>query len=253
MKVISKFTDFYEYDAYRYGEPYPTPVWIRYDNHEFCDKNLIQDIKNKYFTRGYYTANRNKNLSAIVFHQSLVGVYPYIYYIPTISIYDIFCYWDRKLQYEIYGQDVIDCIENKGWLNELLKDKNIDYKRYILDYNVEKIIKHNKKQNFFIGHRNIFETNKFVIEDSELFNKIGDPIFYLKDNYFEPNELNFHTNICLLETPLLRSYPNIIQRDIYTDIENFLISREQEPESNPSNNTKIINAGFDLKTSFRNM
>lgn len=28
---------------------------------------------------------------------------------------------------------------------------------------------------------------------------------------------------------------------------------KKEPEANPNNNTRIINAGFDLKTSFRKM
>ena len=43
------------------------------------------------------------------------------------------------------------------------------------------------------------------------------------------------------------------KRPIYNDIENFLWSVKQEPISEPDNKTKIINHGFDLKTSFRKM
>ena len=39
----------------------------------------------------------------------------------------------------------------------------------------------------------------------------------------------------------------------YTNIENFLWASKQEPISEPDNKTKIINHGFDLKTSFRNV
>jgi hypothetical protein len=39
----------------------------------------------------------------------------------------------------------------------------------------------------------------------------------------------------------------------YINIENFLWSVKQEPEHVPDNDTKIINHGFDLKTSFRKM
>ena len=42
-------------------------------------------------------------------------------------------------------------------------------------------------------------------------------------------------------------------RSVYTDIENFLWANKQEPISEPDNKTKIVNHGFDLKTSFRNM
>ena len=40
---------------------------------------------------------------------------------------------------------------------------------------------------------------------------------------------------------------------IYNDIENFLWAIKQEPIAEPNNETKIINHGFDLKTSFRKM
>ena len=39
----------------------------------------------------------------------------------------------------------------------------------------------------------------------------------------------------------------------YNNIENFLWSIKQEPISEPDNKTKIVNHGFDLKTSFRKM
>jgi hypothetical protein len=44
-----------------------------------------------------------------------------------------------------------------------------------------------------------------------------------------------------------------VNRSVYNDIENFLWANKQEPISEPDNKTKIINHGFDLKTSFRKM
>ena len=46
---------------------------------------------------------------------------------------------------------------------------------------------------------------------------------------------------------------DLIKRPIYNEIENFLWSVKEEPISEPDNKTKIINHGFDLKTSFRKM
>ena len=46
---------------------------------------------------------------------------------------------------------------------------------------------------------------------------------------------------------------NLMNINTYNNIENFLWSIKQEPTSEPDNKTKIINHGFDLKTSFRNM
>jgi hypothetical protein len=44
-----------------------------------------------------------------------------------------------------------------------------------------------------------------------------------------------------------------VNRSVYNDIENFLWANKQEPIFEPDNKTKIINHGFDLKTSFRKM
>ena len=55
------------------------------------------------------------------------------------------------------------------------------------------------------------------------------------------------------ETPPIYIKEDLDNRPIYNDIENFLWSIKQEPISEPDNKTKIINHGFDLKTSFRKM
>jgi hypothetical protein len=57
-----------------------------------------------------------------------------------------------------------------------------------------------------------------------------------------------------LSVNLLKYHADFIKNfDVYSSIENFLFMMKQEPMSEPDNKTKIINAGFDLKTSFRKM
>ena len=48
-------------------------------------------------------------------------------------------------------------------------------------------------------------------------------------------------------------YNDLYDINTYNNIENFLWSIKQEPESKPDNKIKILSHGFDLKTSFRKM
>lgn len=264
MKIISKFTDFYEYDSYRYGEPAPTPVWKRVDNGEHIDNKICKYIYEKYFVHNL-SYNRWKfytTPNSILLKQTVVGIYPYVYYVPEINIYKLIKgilrpgQQNYELIYTIYGEEFIECLKTKGFINEIFNSLNINIKNFLIENCVEnKIIKFDKKINTIYKERNLFDIDNFVTEDKELFNKIGDPIFVATQNDYNNNRyIDIHTNCNLLETSFLKSYPNIlVERDIYTELENFIWSKTQEPEANPSNETRIVNAGFDLKTSFRNM
>ena len=53
MKIISKFTDFYEYDCYRYGTPDESLRWIRKTKTQKYDEQTniksIKDVIDKLF------------------------------------------------------------------------------------------------------------------------------------------------------------------------------------------------------------
>ena len=80
--------------------------------------------------------------------------------------------------------------------------------------------------------------------------KNDDIAIYVKDYGLTLNPIFVKQNFDVLGTNRTRI---INEQNVYIDIENFLWEMKKEPESIPDNKTKIINAGFDLKTSFRNM
>lgn len=121
------------------------------------------------------------------------------------------------------------------------------------------------------------------VECKEVFNKINAPIFvkfekelFNKDylNQFEEYKqiygfmpkrkssfkkglkIHYISNIVFsqLKVNILKYwFDELNQLQTYINIENFLASNKMEPIANPDNKTKIVNHGFDLKTSFRKM
>ena len=106
-----------------------------------------------------------------------------------------------------------------------------------------------------------FETQSWKIEELDIFRELNVPTFmyvcknddiarYVKDYGLTLNPIFVKQNFDVLGANRTRI---INEQNVYIDIENFLWEMKKEPESIPDNKTKIINAGFDLKTSFRNM
>jgi hypothetical protein len=63
------------------------------------------------------------------------------------------------------------------------------------------------------------------------------------------------TNVCFnqLSENIIKYWYDDMVANIYSDIENFLMTSKLDPEPKISNDGKIIAHGFDLKTSFRKM
>ena len=105
------------------------------------------------------------------------------------------------------------------------------------------------------------ELLSYCKENPDVFRELNVPTFmyvcknddiarYVKDYGLTLNPIFVKQNFDVLGANRTRI---INEQNVYIDIENFLWEMKKEPESIPDNKTKIINAGFDLKTSFRNM
>lgn len=292
MKITgSKFQDFYEFDCYKYGEPSILPEWYRstyiVDEADKDDDRSIQieidspldkllqslflyDDYSKYNWRGKYQSNR-ANLTPITIDEQIIGIYPFLYYIPVVGVREktgkkIYLNWqyiDETILKPFNAEDAIALLKEPDYYKENLIFYQIDYQQCIYP---EQIIKAGqnlqpkwKKEKY----RNI--NDPFIIECREIFNLFNEPIIrfdkslWTRYRFRHGKNGNFYKfyadlNINLSKTPILKYYPTIqTERDIYTEIENWVISIEREPEHISDNKTKIISHGFDLKTSFRKM
>lgn len=289
MKIINiKFQDFYEFDCYKYGEPSSLPEWHRntylVDDHDKNDdrsiivhydsdldkiiqRSFLYDITPKYNWRGKYQYNK-ANLTPIDIEEQIIGSFPYLYYIPQVGIREktsekIFVsgYQVDETEFKPFNtDDSIALLTEPEYYKEILIYYGIDYQQCIYPEQIVKAGQNLQPKWRKREYRNI--NDPFVIENMEIFDKFKEPIIrYFPKNieryaHFTRESYKFFAdlNINLSKTPLLKYYPDIQKdRDIYTEIENWVIANQQEPEHIPDNKTKIVSHGFDLKTSFRNM
>lgn len=293
MKIISSFTDFYEFDAYRYGEPDQRLVWVRntesFEIKGHHDKNEMNQFNSKLEydefialtnslflpesycnDRNYYGKDVKQNI--FVIYESLIGIYPYVYYCPQL-------YRREYYQRNYFGLKGTYVCKNGYESNETIFPLAITSNEYKAKYGIMPKIEElcpnigsidgpsllfpKEKKGYYTlsyfhsGKRRINE-DPFKIECKRLFEILKVPIFniYKKDSTMRNQQLItiVEKNPNLLETPLLKAYPDIqAEQDVYNDIENFLWEHKQEPISEPSNDLKIQAAGFDKKTSFRKM
>lgn len=284
MKIIDNRKDFYDFTC----SMYDTDDSVVYVRKTHClkyniteDKKLIDEfVKNLKLQvqRGYKNITKTEPYQLYIEHL-IVGIYPNVYIIPFIVTLE----YNKKLvsnysfnkflplPLDMYHDDkkIMDF-----YFSKFPEEKNRNYTLYT--YNSMRKTQWNK--DYFV--------DKFVIENKDLFEKvIKAPTFiylndcasmytdyrysylrhvinneYSKNTIYERARHDFQTTLII--NPVFTDYPsNILNpiRDIlnntpiYNDIENFLWAVKQEPIPNVDNNIKIINHGFDLKTSFRKM
>lgn len=258
MKIIDKIQDFYEYDAYMYGEPDKSIIWdrnthiynFRYDFSEMMQQK-IESIVNKFIYKdeslnGY----PNYKNDAVLFTQSLVGIYPYVYLCMNFGTYALKCgtHLTNKL-YTITESEFKDRV----FLTELITVTIDNKKAYLPGYlRMQNIDKEFSNYSFY---GNVFYkeyNDSWIQECPELFKLLDTPTFEIR---FTGNKIiEITKDAIIINTLLLKQYSREdLDQNIYSNIEQFIVNKNIEEIKEPDNKTKIVNAGFDLKTSFRNM
>ena len=282
MKIVSKYKDFYDYIVQDHDADITYIRHIGLVNTYF--DNLFQsgDRASHYFNHNYgYTYStyswRKAKDGDVTLGNYIFGIYPFVYSQPYIDIkYSNVCLNDEHLII-ILPKSIVDGLlnpETRGILtnalttliwNEFNKIKFHSEKPFKLTYNSKPLYNSDI-------HKNL---KKYVwkVDCPEIFYKIESPVFvkdyielFIDGPYYNnwPQKpkignseyTHYVTDICFnkLNKNILKYwYNDIFDINTYINIENFLWSIKQEPESIPDNKTKILAHGFDLKTSFRKM
>lgn len=272
MRIISKkgSKDFYDYMSYLYDTS-DDIVYVR--ETKYLHRNIKDEVETvkaccesiKEFVNNTdvgMSINMNDENRYKCFVKSVyVGIYPYVYMVPVIMIYKNMNWTPLLfdvLPYECYG----DVELTSGFVSEKsgINLGCLSYSSYPF-----------RKRNLTSGG--------FKTENREVFRICGSPVFILMPDTLSrySDRLNsmvnssIHSYIAngepfasMVVNPVFTDIEkvNLIKeimkdltenRSVYNDIENFLWSMRMEPVSEPDNKTKIVNHGFDLKTSFRKM
>lgn len=275
MKIISKYKDFYDFLTVDHDADtvYVRKPYIVLDNYDklYChDLNKWDSSKN---VPGIYDWNRVMKAGEVYLLNYIFGIYPTVYSQPVLVM---------TLPFLTGGKESYCITLSREWceMYALLKN-NKDRAKMKVDLANKKhkeIMKKNDVVKFDPDFRpwNDQKMTAYLWKEDcpEIFMKIGAPIFIKYDksllgttygsaeylNSFEKvgsgRHYEYMANICFnkLDNNILKAwFDEVNNLNTYINIENFLWASKKEPESEPDNKTKIINHGFDLKTSFRNM
>lgn len=282
MKIIDNRKDFYDFSAGMYDTDEHV-VYVRktvdYSKRNTDENLLVENVKDRLKNRipEYIHKHGTKYTRDQIYIEHLIlGIYPNVYIVPFIVIteYD-------ETRYERYHVThtipmPFDIYNNDEEIISFVKNKYPELERKTFKLNTPASL----RKSIFASKKSFVSNKEFIFEDIELFtNIINAPTFiYMTDfggsqwdssavrNLIVYKRNNTHTNhnyyTDLVVNPVFTDYDNKILKPIrtildntpvYNDIENFLWMTKQEPISEPDNKTKIINHGFDLKTSFRKM
>jgi hypothetical protein len=266
MKIISKFKDFYDYMAVDHDADLVyvrdfrrfTDIHVCSDFNHVIDKAFGAEKKHISFLRNYlaYGASFAEcNLLTVTY-----GIYPYIYAVPMVYLYD------EKMGFVL----------TRGMIDEIIGS---DDERKALTSIIYRETRVSPKSGKVFDVANRYKIKDYLsnfpskAECPELFFRLGAPVFLRKTGKSETgvgvltsgtlyqdrsfNETTyFLTNIVFkkLNVYIIRPFSDeLYDINTYNRIENFLWASKTEPVSEPDNKTKILNHGFDLKTSFRKM
>lgn len=282
MKIIDNRKDFYDFSAGMYDTD-ERVVYVRktvdYSKRNTDENLLIENVKDRLKNRipEYIHKHGTKYTRDQIYIEHLIlGIYPNVYIVPFIVIteYDETRYERYRVTHTIPMP--FDIYDNDEEIISFVKNKYPELERKTFKLNTPVSL----RKSIFASKKTFVKNKEFIFEDIELFtNIINAPAFiYMTDfggsqwdssavrNLIVYKRNNTHTNhnyyTDLVVNPVFTDYDSKILKPIrtildntpiYNDIENFLWMTKQEPISEPDNKTKIINHGFDLKTSFRKM
>ena len=291
MKIISKFKDFYDYlvqdfDAdiiYVREAKYQGKIDdIAYKYYKSYGDWIIRDeTKIVQFNHAYPAHLGDLYLTLFIY-----GVYPFVYSVPALLIYGRKDYTfesyqpviefltrsfieslnglDKKKANEVFNEFAVNCVKafnkkNKDTFPFNPYEEGVEYK---LDTRVENI------------YEDIITKRCKKLECPDVFNSLKAPVFIEEDDLldlyhagyslerdeiYKKRRSNYdqyviNPSLTTINPQIIKYwYDDLVNINTYNDIENFLWSIKQEPVSEPTNKQKIINHGFDIKTSFRKM
>ena len=285
MKIISKYKDFYDFIVQDHDAD------INYVRQiDLIDEYLDDMFKREGNSLPYYSdytgysdrLSYKKDNGEVLFDNFIFGIYPFVFAQPILRVFHKYRgNGSIDNTFIILGKELVDklldsnAIVSKSVLDlELLPlaQKEFDSlaDRHICDHTkVHFSVYYNKFENL----QKSLKSNTWKIDCPEFFYKIQSPVFvknyyelFINGAYWEnwprspkignSGTTHYVTNISFqkLNYNILKYwYNDLFDLNTYINIENFLWSIKQEPESNPDNKTKILAHGFDLKTSFRKM
>ena len=276
MRIICKYKDFYDFLAI---DNDPDIVYVRTPKLVFASYNELflgnssAWNPSKVVPNGYSRQALNKREGEMEFTNYVFGIYPNVYSQPVLSV---------GLRHETNLVEWHYCALSKDWCEEYgslnTKKEKLEMRTAEAMKFVKELVKGNKYVKVPREYHKAYDydINCYIwkVECPEIFMKIGAPVFvfddarvlgpvygsyeyrYKLEKIGTANRPSYMTNVCFskLEGNILKCwFDELNDLNTYINIENFLWASKQEPEHIPDNNTKIINHGFDLKTSFRKM
>lgn len=290
MKIISKFKDFYDYlvqdfDAdiiYVREAKYQGKIDdIAYKYYKSYGDWIIRDeTKIVQFNHAYPAHLGDLYLTLFIY-----GVYPFVYSVPALLIYGRKDYTfesyqpviefltrsfieslnglDKKKANEVFNEFAVNCVKafnkkNKDTFPFNPYEEGIEYK---LDTRVENIYEDITKRCKKLECPDVFNSLKapVFIEEDDLLDFYHAGYSLERDEIYKKRRSNYdqyviNPSLTTINPQIIKYwYDDLVNINTYDDIENFLWSIKQEPISEPTNKQKIINHGFDIKTSFRKM
>ena len=267
MRIISKYKDFYDYYAQDYNADvtYVRKPFVITDKIDFSDRLGRGVVSSRYWS-GRIGAH-DISLQAFIF-----GIYPNVYMSPYAMIRCLTVTMNSEyIPYFFTLEDLAEIRKNE----DLIAFCDKKAREYISN---QELLRPLKNYEYWTYEKNIGESvmrNVAKAECKDVFLKYGAPVFCEYNDkvidtkpYLDVKEykgeadahkwVNIHwiANCCFSKvgTDMLKIWGDeVMGLGTYTNIENFLWASKQEPISEPDNKTKIINHGFDLKTSFRNV
>ena len=257
MKIISKYKDFYDYMAPDFDSD---NVYVRKFD-VITDKTTCSDVMGTIEKIFKITLHYDKffygRTDIIYTYPIIYGIYPYVYSVMAIEFgrgfFHIFTReeFDKIVAEKDFKKAIKNFLINNGF------DKKVVNEAIMWNY---------KAKDMFI---NGFDR----IENTDVFKQINSPVFlyycwganFLMSDNNVYNELirrrgyargSLLCNISFqkLDADIIAPFADLLYNlNTCIGIENFLYSSKQEPMAEPDNKTKIINHGFDTKTSFRKM
>lgn len=274
MKIISKFKDFYDYNSI-----YDTDESIVYSREriEFQIRDIEDVISNRLGIRlsekdfvdtlkeceeisknvARILKDRRNDSTYIGFLYDIVGIYPNIYILPMLCKFSTSFYGRVDKIFEVYEYSDSSKYFSLDTFERLKKNnEGMDFISFTgRKKNKKPITSMRIKEGFLLGRENknsIIESPEGLVkENRDFFRKLGAPVFCItcSGKYYP----DFIINPCLIKDVISPIQELTKDSSIYNRIEEFIIESGIKDIPEPDNNVKIKNAGFDTKTSFRNM